>query len=84
MGLALDAALAQFGECVEQAHEIERIILQLFPQHRRVEVSQELAKLAQQTRHVQNDFAAGVLTNQQITYILIALATAVIVLIAVR
>lgn len=45
---------------------------------------QDLAKLADQTRHVQNDFAAGVLTNQQITYILIALATAVLVLIAVR
>jgi hypothetical protein len=44
----------------------------------------ELAKLAAQTRQVQNDFAAGTLTNQQITYILIALGTAVIVLIAVR
>jgi hypothetical protein len=44
----------------------------------------ELAQLAVQTRHIQNDFAAGALTNQQITYILIALATAVVVLIAVR
>jgi FKBP-type peptidyl-prolyl cis-trans isomerase (trigger factor) len=44
----------------------------------------ELSKLANQTRHIQNDFAAGALTNQQITYILIALATAVIVLIAVH
>ena len=44
----------------------------------------ELAKLADQTRHIQNDFAAGALTNEQITYILIALATAVIVLIIVR
>jgi FKBP-type peptidyl-prolyl cis-trans isomerase (trigger factor) len=44
----------------------------------------ELTKLADQTRHIQNDFAAGALTNQQITYILIALATAVIVLIAVH
>src|SRR5688572_13908748 len=43
--------------------------------------SEELAKLAAQTRQVQNDFAAGALTNQQITYILIALATAVIVLV---
>ena len=41
-------------------------------------------KLAAQTRQIQNDFAAGALTNQQITYILIALGTAVIVLIAVR
>jgi len=46
--------------------------------------SEELAKLAAQTRQIQNDFAAGALTNQQITYILIALGTAVIVLIAVR
>ena len=44
----------------------------------------ELAKLADQTRHIQNDCAAGALTNEQITYILIALATAVIVLIIVR
>jgi hypothetical protein len=44
----------------------------------------ELAQLAAQTRQVQNDFAAGALTNQQITYILIALGTAVIVLILVR
>jgi hypothetical protein len=46
--------------------------------------SDELAKLAVQTRQVQSDFAAGALTNQQITYILIALGTAVIVLILVR
>ena len=46
--------------------------------------SDELAKLAAQTRQVQRDFAAGALTNLQITYILIALGTAVIVLIAVR
>ena len=44
----------------------------------------ELSKLANQTRHIQNDFAAGALTNQQITYILIALGTAVIVLILVH
>ena len=44
----------------------------------------ELSKLADQTRHIQNDFAAGALTNQQITYILIALGTAIIILIAVH
>ncbi len=44
----------------------------------------ELAKLAAQTRQVQSDFAAGALTNQQITYILIALGTAVIVLVLAR
>ena len=44
----------------------------------------ELAKLAATTRHIQSDFAAGALTNQQITYILIALGTAVIILVLVR
>lgn len=43
----------------------------------------ELARLAATTEKVQNDFAAGNLTNQQITYIIIALATAVIILIIV-
>ncbi|HXH51038.1 MAG TPA: hypothetical protein VNM47_16995 [Terriglobia bacterium] len=42
---------------------------------------QELARLASQADKAQKDFAAGALTNQQITYILIALATAVIVII---
>ena len=45
---------------------------------------QELAKLAAKTDKAQQDFAAGALTNQQITYILIALATAVIVIILVK
>lgn len=45
---------------------------------------QELAKLAAKTDKAQQDFAAGALSNQQITYILIALATAVIVIILVH
>lgn len=44
---------------------------------------EELARLAARTDKIQNDFAAGALTNQEITYILIALATAVIVIILV-
>jgi hypothetical protein len=44
----------------------------------------QLAKLANQTRKAQSDFAAGALTNEQLTYIVIALATAVIVLIIVK
>jgi hypothetical protein len=44
---------------------------------------QELARLANQTDKIQNDFAAGTLTNEQITYIIIALATAVIILVLV-
>ncbi len=44
---------------------------------------EELARLATRTDKVQNDFAAGALNNQQVTYIIIALATAVIILILV-
>jgi hypothetical protein len=42
----------------------------------------ELARLASQSAKAQKDFAAGALTNEQLTYIAIALAAAVIVLIA--
>ena len=45
---------------------------------------EELARLAARASKVESDFAAGALTNQQITYILIALATAVIVLLIVE
>ena len=45
---------------------------------------QELARLASRADKAQKDFAAGALTNLQITYILIALGTAVVVLIAVH
>lgn len=45
---------------------------------------QELARLAARADKAQKNFAAGSLTNQQITYILIALGTAVVVLIATR
>lgn len=41
----------------------------------------ELARLAERARQAQSDFAAGSLTNQQLTYIVIALATAVIILV---
>jgi len=43
----------------------------------------ELARLASRADKVQTDLAAGVLNNQEITYILIALGTAVIILIIV-
>jgi hypothetical protein len=43
----------------------------------------ELARLAAQSEKIQQDVAAGALTNQQITYILIALGTAVIILVIV-
>jgi len=44
---------------------------------------EELGRLASQCRQVESDISAGALTNQQITYILIALATAVIVIILI-
>jgi hypothetical protein len=44
---------------------------------------EELARLAAQTQKVQADLVAGALSNQEITYILIALATAVIILVIV-
>ncbi len=44
---------------------------------------QELAQLASRTEKLERDFAAGALNNQQITYIIIALATAVIILVIV-
>lgn len=44
---------------------------------------EELGRLAAKTDKLQRDVAAGSLSNQQITYILIALATAVIILVIV-
>ena len=44
---------------------------------------EELSQLASQCRQVENDISAGSLSNQEITYILIALATAVIILVIV-
>jgi hypothetical protein len=44
----------------------------------------ELARLAVRSRQIQSDLAAGSLTNQQLTYIVIALAAAVLVLVAVH
>lgn len=43
----------------------------------------ELSKLAAKADRAQQDFAAGALTNQQLTYIIIALATAVIIIVIV-
>jgi len=43
----------------------------------------DLAKLAERTQRIQNDFAAGALSTQELTYIVIALAAAVLVLVVV-
>jgi hypothetical protein len=45
---------------------------------------QELARLVSQADKAQRDFAAGALTNEQLTYIVIAIATAVIVIVIVK
>jgi len=43
----------------------------------------DLAKLAARTADVQKDFAAGALSNQELTYVVIAIGAAVLVLIIV-
>ena len=43
----------------------------------------EIAKLASRTAQIQSDFAAGALSNQELTYVVIAIAAAVLVLIVV-
>jgi hypothetical protein len=43
----------------------------------------QLSRLASRTSQIQTDFAAGALTNQELTYIVIALGAAVLVLILV-
>lgn len=55
--------------------KVEKAVATLSPE--------ELARLAAKTNQIQRDFAAGALTNQELTYIVIALATAVIVLLIV-
>jgi hypothetical protein len=44
---------------------------------------QELARLAARAEKANSDFAAGSLTNQELTYIVIALGTAVLILVIV-
>jgi len=56
--------------------KVDRAIATLSPE--------ELARLAARTNQIQKDFAAGALTNQELTYIVIALATAVIILIIIE
>jgi hypothetical protein len=55
--------------------KVEKAVATLSPE--------ELAKLALRTNQIQKDFAAGALTNQELTYIVIALGTAVLVLVLV-
>jgi len=43
----------------------------------------ELARLAEKARSIDRDFAAGALSNQELTYIVIALGTAVLILVII-
>jgi hypothetical protein len=43
----------------------------------------ELAKFSARAARAERDFAAGALTNEQLTYIVIALATAVVIIVIV-
>jgi hypothetical protein len=43
----------------------------------------ELEKLASRTAQIQSDFASGALSNQELTYIVIAIGAAVLVLVVV-
>ena len=55
--------------------KVEKAVATLSPE--------ELVRLAAKTNQIQTDFAAGALTNQQLTYVVIALGTAVLVLLIV-
>jgi cytoskeletal protein RodZ len=55
--------------------KVEKAVATLSPE--------ELARLAEKTNQIQKDFAAGALTNQELTYIVIALGTAVLVILIV-
>jgi hypothetical protein len=55
--------------------KVEKAVATLSPE--------EIARLAAKTNQIQTDFAAGALTNQELTYIVIALGTALIVILIV-
>jgi len=45
--------------------------------------TEDLARLAEKTQKIQTDFAAGAMSNQDLTYVVIALGTAVLILVIV-
>ena len=73
--LSTEPVRKAFSSAGLKSARIERAIPQLS--------DEELAKLALQSERIQNDLTAGALTNQQLTYIVIALATATLILIIV-
>ena len=73
--LSLDSTRRALGENQHLRHKVEKALPYLS--------DEELKRLASQTQKIEQDVVAGSLTNQQLTYIIIALATAVIILIIV-
>jgi len=71
-----DAARAAFKVGKLDYQRVDKAISTLSPE--------ELARLSDRTNQIQRDFAAGALTNEQLTYIVIALATAVVVILIVE
>ncbi len=72
---ASDTARAALKTGKVDYQKIEKGIATLSPE--------EVARLAEKTNQVQRDLAAGVRTNQEMTYVAIALGTAVLVLLIV-
>ena len=73
--LTIEPAARVLSSTGTEYRKVERALAQLD--------DEELARLAARADKVRRDFEAGSLTNQEITYIIIALATAVLILVIV-
>jgi len=73
--LSSDAGKKALGSVKVDSRKIETAVTLLN--------DEELARLAARAEKIQGDFSAGALSNQELTYIVIALATAVIILVIV-
>jgi hypothetical protein len=83
---ANEAKVAAFLSTPRARHALRRVGMNYREVQRAIPtLSQaEVASLAARADKAQQRFEAGALTNQQLTYIIIALATAIIVIIAVH
>jgi hypothetical protein len=73
--LASDPAQSALNSARIDPNRLDKAVSTLSPD--------ELGRLASRIQTIQRDFAAGALTNQELTYIIIALSTAVIILVIV-
>ncbi|MBI4474284.1 MAG: hypothetical protein HY646_16550 [Acidobacteria bacterium] len=71
------------GEPARAALKSARIDYQKIQRAVSTLTADELTRLAARTHTIQKDYAAGALSNQELTYIVIALAAAVVVLVVV-